>query len=221
MYKETRLGSAGIAVTRDDIAIIGVMGSGKSTIGALLAKKLRYKFFEESFATCPTLAKYYADPRRYAVETELWFMREKAMQHIDISKYMGGTVQDSPIQSTVGIFIPAMYSEGILSGHSMTLLNDIYESFMAAVVPKPTQFVYLDVPSEVLVKRVRSRGRVFESKCDLDYLAASVTAANNFISFAEGRGFVSPLMIVDGTGTPDQIVDEIVQRLTVKTDGSV
>jgi deoxyadenosine/deoxycytidine kinase len=169
---------------KEDVAIFGVMGSGKSSVGRMLSERLNYKFFEESFLTCPTLEKYYEHPAKYALETELWFFREKACQHIEIGKFEGSTVQDSPIQATVGVFVNAMHSMGILKDRELSLLNDLYLDFISPMISKPSMFVYLDTSVDVLVERVKKRGREFEKTCDVRYLEASVKAANTLVDFS-------------------------------------
>jgi deoxyadenosine/deoxycytidine kinase len=196
---------------KEDLAIIGMMASGKSSIGKMLAKKLDYRFFEESFEGCPTLEAFYQDPKNWSLETELWFLIEKAKQSEEIGNYPWGTVCDSPIQTCVGVFIPAMVEDGHLSNTECGLLMDLYYGYIDRIIPKPTQFIYLKCPSEVLLQRIKSRGREFEQNCNESYLSNAVNHVEKMIE--KGDELFDPIIVVDGTRSIEEVVDEIVERI--------
>lgn len=202
-------------INKKDIAIIGTMGSGKTTVGKMLADKLEYRFFPESFDACPTLVNFYRNPVKYALDTELWFLVEKGRQHIEIGKYPGSSIQDSPIQSSIGVFARAMLNRGILKSREYLLLNDIYYEFMEGVIPRPDYFIYLDVSVDVLMERVTKRGREFEKTVDVDYLQSSITAAKSLVAMCKNQKgtLINPVVVVDGNNSPDKIVDEIIEKL--------
>lgn len=56
-----------------NIAIEGVIGSGKTTVARLLAKETGAEFLGEAAESNPFLEQFYTDPCKYAFETELNF----------------------------------------------------------------------------------------------------------------------------------------------------
>jgi len=190
------------------------MGCGKTSIGKMLSKRMEYKFFEESFEGCPTLETFYQDPARWSLATEVWFLLKKAKQHQIIGKYSGSTVCDSPIQTGVGVFIPGMYEEGYLTKNEFEMLNSIYYDYIDQVIPKPTQFVYLKCQSDVLVDRIKKRGREFEQGCNEKYLESSIIGIERLIKVK--NRLVQPMMVVDGNQSMEDVVGDIVEGFYVK-----
>jgi deoxyadenosine/deoxycytidine kinase len=196
---------------KEDIAIIGMMASGKTTIGKKIANELGYTFFEESFEGCPTLEAFYQDPANWALETEVWFLLEKARQHKQIRDFAGSTICDSPIQTCIGVFIPAMYEDGFLSLTEYNLLNNLYDEFISQLTPKPDKFIYLNCTTETLMDRIKKRGRSFEQNCNESYLDSAIRNVNNRIT---GRsGLFNPVLIVDGNQSIDNVICDILDGM--------
>jgi deoxyadenosine/deoxycytidine kinase len=187
-----------------DIAIIGSMGSGKSTISRKLSESLGYTLFEESFENNPWLEPYYQDPEKFALPNELWFLREKSKQHLDIALTSNSTVQDSPLQS-VPLLSEAMYKCGQFHEQEYKLFLDIFD-YVRRLTPSPSIIIKLDVDTSIILERIKSRARQMEKDVDEAYIQNSVDIIKN-------AKFNIPYITIDGNSDPDTITNDIIQHL--------
>ena len=56
------------------ISIEGVIGAGKTSLAKKLAEKLEANFIAEEFETNPFLKSFYEDRKRYAFQTQMFFL---------------------------------------------------------------------------------------------------------------------------------------------------
>ena len=187
-----------------DVAIIGSMGSGKSTIAKKLSEILGYSLFEESFETNPWLEPYYQDPEKFALPNELWFLREKSKQHLDIALTPNSTVQDSPLQS-VPLLSEAMYKCGQFHEQEYQLFLDIFD-YVKRLTPSPSMIIKLDVDTSIILERIKGRARQMEKDVDEVYVQNSVDIIKN-------AKFNIPYITIDGNSDPDTITKDIIQHL--------
>lgn len=187
-----------------DVAIIGSMGSGKSTIAKKLSEILGYSLFEESFETNPWLEPYYQDPETFALPNELWFLREKSKQHLDIALTPHSTVQDSPLQS-VPLLSEAMYQCGHFHENEYKLFLDIFD-YVQRLTPSPSIIIKLDVDTSIILERIKGRARQMEKDVDEVYV-------QNSVDIIKDAKFNVPYIIIDGNSDPDTITKDIIQHL--------
>ena len=62
------------------IAIEGVIGAGKTSLAKKLAEKLSAKLVQEEFEENPFLEKFYDDRKRYAFQTQMFFLINRFKQ---------------------------------------------------------------------------------------------------------------------------------------------
>lgn len=62
------------------IAIEGVIGAGKTTLATLLSERLNADLVLEQFEINPFLEKFYKDRRRYAFQTQIFFLVNRYIQ---------------------------------------------------------------------------------------------------------------------------------------------
>jgi deoxyguanosine kinase len=191
------------------LAIVGVMGSGKSTIATRLGSKLGCKVFGEEFEENPYLKKYYKDPWTWALPTELWFAMKKADQHYVISNITENTIQDSPLASTI-YFAKAMHSAGWMSPSDYELFRDVVQRLFE-VVPKPTLHVYLKTSPEVIMERIQRRSRSFEDTCNIEYIMESYESLDTMVK--DRSKYLDPVIMVNGDEDPDTVISEIMENL--------
>ena len=187
-----------------DIAIIGSMGSGKSTIAKKLSETLGYTLFEESFESNPWLEPYYQDPEKFALPNELWFLREKSKQHLDIALTSNSTVQDSPLQS-VPLLSEAMYECGHFQENEYKLFLDIFD-YVQRLTPSPSMIVKLDVDTSIILERIKGRARQMEKDVDEVHV-------QNSVDIIKGAKFNVPSITINGNSDSDTITKDIIQHL--------
>lgn len=143
------------------IAIEGCIASGKSSTAALVAERLGFAQVKEQTAQHPFIAQFYADPERFALETELAF----ALIHY----HQLHQLNDADI---VADFSPAkdvVFAEMNLGGEELAMFMSLYE-MLSSRVPQPHVAIFLDLPVEECRRRCIARGRPFEAGIKLEYL---------------------------------------------------
>jgi len=75
------------------IIVEGNIGVGKSTLACHLARQLNYRVFLEPTTKNPYLAKFYRDPKKYALKLQLWIFNQRFRTYIDATKHILQTGQ--------------------------------------------------------------------------------------------------------------------------------
>ncbi len=153
------------------IAVMGTMGSGKSTVAKILAECLSAELLVERFAENPFLEKCYSDMKRYAFASQTTFLVEKLtqmQQTVDLLQ-KHTVVQDTPVVQDVYSYARAHVEKGNISPEEWQLYIKIYELAIRDL-PKPDLILYLEADVDTLRDRILKRGRSFEAEIDMDYL---------------------------------------------------
>ena len=87
-----------------------------------------------------------------------------------------------------------LFAENTLDPLEMSLYEQLYGQLIQDV-PIPDLVVYLQAPTEVLVKRIRKRGRGFEKTLSTTYLQQLCDAYTRFFHYYDK----APLLIVNAT----------------------
>ncbi len=141
-------------------AIEGLIGAGKTTTANLAASSLGMSAALEHPDKHPFLDDYYRNPEQFALETELAFVAIHAHR---IKMASGSIVSDfSPAKNLI-------FGERQLDDRAMTVLREISE-LVWQDLPNPSVALFLDVPVNICLERVRQRGRPFERSINLSYL---------------------------------------------------
>lgn len=152
------------------LGIAGNIGAGKSTLTRLLEENLRWKAYLEPTIENPYLERYYADPRAWAFQSQVFFLtrRYEALAHLAREEQY--YIVDRTIYEDGEIFAAALRHQEILSEEDFDTYRRLYE-ILAGVLRAPDLIVYLRASPEFLLERVRQRGRDYERRITLDYLA--------------------------------------------------
>ena len=171
------------------IAIEGPIGVGKSSLAKLLAQQFGSRLVKEEVAHNPFLERFYENPKKYAFQTQLFFLLSRYRQQKELAQgdlFEEGVVCDY-IMAKDKIFALINLEDDEVS---------LYESIYKLLVPtlaKPDLVIYLQARPEVLLSRVRKRGIGYERNISLDYLKTLSDAYNEyFFHYNE-----TPLLIVN------------------------
>jgi deoxyadenosine/deoxycytidine kinase len=171
------------------IAIEGPIGVGKSSLAKILAQKTASRLVKEEVEGNPFLERFYENPRKYAFQTQLFFLLSRYRQQREVAQgdlFEGGVVCDY-ILAKDKIF--ALIN---LEDDEISLYESIYK-LLVSTLPKPDLVVYLQARPEVLLSRVRKRGVAYERNISLDYLRTLSDAYNEyFFHYNE-----TPLLVVN------------------------
>lgn len=151
------------------IAIAGNIGSGKTTLTKMLAKRYGWKPRFESVDYNPYLEDYYQDIKRWSFPMEIFFLKERFKDLLEINQDKVSVVQDRSIYEGVYVFTENNYAMGNLDDRDYETYMELFEDMMD-VVRFPDLMIYLRSSVSHLVDNIEKRGRVYEQKMPLDYL---------------------------------------------------
>ena len=151
------------------IAVAGNIGSGKSTLTQLLAKHYGWEARYEAVEHNPYLEDYYRDIHRWSFNLEVYFLKERFRDLIDISKSEKTIIQDRTIYEGVYVFMQNNRAMGHLTERDFETYMELFEQMMT-VVRKPDLMIYLKASVPHLVGNIQKRGRDYEQSIKLEYL---------------------------------------------------
>lgn len=151
------------------IAVAGNIGSGKSTLTSLLAKHYGWEARYEAVEHNPYLEDYYRDIHRWSFNLEVYFLKERFRDLIDISQSDKTIIQDRTIYEGVYVFMQNNRAMGHLTERDYETYMELFEQMMS-VVRQPDLMIYLKASVPHLVGNIQKRGRNYEQSIQLEYL---------------------------------------------------
>ena len=151
------------------IAVAGNIGSGKSTLTQLLARHYVWEARFEAVDHNPYLDDYYRDIKRWSFNMEVFFLKERFHDLIDIAKADHTIIQDRTIYEGVYVFMENNRDMGNLSERDYETYMELVEQMMS-VVKLPDLMIYLRASVPHLVSNIQKRGRDYEQSIQLEYL---------------------------------------------------
>lgn len=198
------------------IAIAGNIGSGKSTLTRMLARHYGWEARFEAVEHNPYLEDYYKDIHRWSFNLEVYFLKERFRDLIEIQNAKHTIVQDRSIFEGVHVFMQNNKAMGNLSDRDYDTYMDLFEQ-MVEVVNYPDLMIYLRASVPHLVGNIQKRGRDYEQQMQLEYLRNLNQRYDDFINNKyKGRVMVIDKDELDFEHNPKdfaQIVNRIDQTL--------
>ena len=151
------------------IAVAGNIGSGKSTLTRMLARHYGWEARFEAVDHNPYLEDYYRDIHRWSFNLEVYFLKERFRDLIEIEKSEHTIVQDRSIFEGVYVFMQNNKAMGNLSDRDYETYMELFEQMMS-VVHYPDLMIYLRASVPHLVGNIQKRGRDYEQTMQLEYL---------------------------------------------------
>jgi len=148
------------------VAIEGVIGVGKTSLARLLqpifASELLLEIFEEN----PFLSDFYADRKRYAFQTQIFFLLSRYhQQHEAVPQALAKSnlIADYTFEKD------ALFARLNLTGDELETYDRLHEA-LAERIPRPELIVYLRVDTDVAMRRIATRDRTYERNMDRAYI---------------------------------------------------
>ena len=151
------------------IAVAGNIGSGKSTLTGLLAKHYGWEARFEAVDHNPYLEDYYRDIYRWSFNLEVFFLKERFRDLLDIAQADHTVIQDRTIYEGVYVFMANNKAMGHLSDRDYETYMELFDQMMS-VVKLPDLMIYLRASVPHLVGNIQKRGREYEQAIQLEYL---------------------------------------------------
>ena len=138
-------------------------------ITSLLAKHYGWEARFEAVEHNPYLEDYYRDIHRWSFNLEVYFLKERFRDLIDISKSEKTIIQDRTIYEGVYVFMQNNRAMGHLTERDFETYMELFEQMMT-VVRQPDLMIYLKASVPHLVGNIQKRGRDYEQSIKLEYL---------------------------------------------------
>lgn len=171
------------------INIEGAIGAGKTSLAKILAQKMGARLILEETEENPFLPDFYKDRSRYAFQTQLFFLLSRHRQQQELF------ATDLFHKKTVSDYFfdrDRIFASVALDQRELYLYEKLL-SILEKDVPWPDLVIYLQTSSEVLLKRIKERGRTYEKSIGADYIRALNEAYNHYF-FHYGK---TPLLVVN------------------------
>lgn len=158
------------------VVVEGPIGVGKTSLARRLAEHYEVTALLEKPEENPFLARFYEDPARHALSTQLFFLFQRIdeVRHLaQLDLFSNSTVADYLFDKDV------LFARLNLSDDEFALYQNIYHS-LALQAPAPDLVIYLQASSEALIERVRRRAISYERQITDTYLTRLAQAYSDF-----------------------------------------
>lgn len=174
------------------VVVEGAIGVGKTSLARKLGLKLDRDLMLEVPADNPFLERFYAEPERFALATQLNFLFQRADQVKTLSQmslFSRGVVADFLLEKD------PLFAALTLSSDELMLYHKLY-AHLQPQSPRPDLVIALQAPIDVLVQRVAHRGIRFEQQLRPNYLARLSDAYTRFFHSYDA----APILFVNTEG---------------------
>ena len=162
------------------IAIAGNIGSGKTTLTTMLAKHYGWEPKFESVKYNPYLEDYYKDIYRWSFNLEVFFLKERFRDLLEMQKSSNTVILDRSIYEGVYVFVANNKRMGHLSDRDYNTYMELFEQ-MLTQVRYPDLMIYLRADIPHLVSNIQKRGRDYEQTIQIEYLQGLNELYDDFI----------------------------------------
>ena len=148
------------------IVIEGAIGSGKTSLAQILSERARARLVLERLEENPFISKFYEDKAKYAFQTQLFFLLNRYSQQRELLQ------QDLFYDCVICDYLFArdrIFAYLTLDEDELLLYERMYD-FLDEAIPKPDLVIYLQTSTDILMERIRRRGRGYEENISEEYM---------------------------------------------------
>lgn len=171
------------------IVVEGPIGVGKTTLTRKLAESLSAQMLLELPQENPFLEKFYRDPARYALPTQMFFLFQRMNQLRDLAQT---DLFDARVVSDFLLDKDSIFARLTLGDDELNLYQQLY-GHLRPQAALPDLVIYLQAQPETLVERVRKRGIPIEGGISELYLYRLCESYSRFFYHYDA----APLLIVN------------------------
>ena len=200
------------------IAIEGPIGVGKTSLAERLASRLDAAFVREEMEN-PFLADFYSGRPGAALQAQLFYLLNRHRQQLTLRQ------GDLFAQMTVADYLfdrDKIFAYLNLDDNELFIYQRLYE-LLARDVPSPDLVVYLQAPSDVLVRRVRDRAKDATDETPMpeaNYIRELNEAYQHFFFHYS----TTPLLVVETSqvdlAASDGAVDDLLRQIRTMNRGT-
>ncbi len=157
-------------MTKRFVLVAGNIGTGKTSLTERLGARLGWRAAFESVADNPYLPDFYADMAQWSFHLQVFFLGHRAQQHVELATCPESAIADRSIYEDAHIFARALHHLNNLDERDYYAYRAVFD-LVAGGLPRPDLLLYLKAPVQVLLERIRRRGRAIESGISAEYLS--------------------------------------------------
>lgn len=146
------------------VAIEGCIGSGKTTVARLLAAEHNVSCILENHKANPFIDKFYSNPSKYALETELAFVLIHYHQVFHELKQ----VKNGEYISDFHISKDLLFAEMNLNKDDLALFKNLYSALIRRL-PEPDIIICLKCSDDLILDRIKKRDQGSEHQIGPKY----------------------------------------------------
>jgi deoxyadenosine/deoxycytidine kinase len=173
------------------IAVEGPIGVGKTTLAKRLADSFNYQALLERADENPFLERFYQNRNQAALATQLFFLFQRAQQIQDMRQndiFEPVRVADFLIEKD------PLFARINLDSDEYQLYEKVFQQ-LTIDAPQPDLVIYLQAPTDILLRRIESRGTDYEQHISRAYLESLNEVYSEFFLYYDG----APLLIVNAS----------------------
>jgi deoxyadenosine/deoxycytidine kinase len=173
------------------IAIEGVIGVGKTSLAKKISDKLEAELILEQFEVNPFLEKFYGDRKRFAFQTQMFFLINRYKQQEQLGQ------ENLFTQYIVSDYVfekDRIFAYLNLNGEELKLYESIFP-LLSRSLRKPDLVVFLQSSVDRLMYNIKRRSRKIERNLTRSYIEELSEAYTHFFF----RYTTTPLLIVNST----------------------
>ena len=140
------------------IAIEGVIGAGKTSLAKKISDKLNAELILEQFEVNPFLENFYSDRKRYAFQTQMFFLINRFKQQEELNQE---NLFTEYIVSDYVFDKDRIFAYLNLSGEELKLYESIFP-LLSRSLRKPDLVVFLQSSVDRLMFNIKKRSRKIE-----------------------------------------------------------
>ena len=197
------------------LAIEGVIGVGKTSLARMLQPVFDSRLLLEVFEENPFLSDFYSDRRRYAFQTQIYFLlsRYRQQRHaVPQALSNGDLIADYTFAKD------ALFAGLNLSGDEIDTYQLVHNA-LAERIQRPDLVLYLRVTTEVAMQRIAMRDRPYERNMEYAYIEQLNQAYEDFFD----QHAKLPVLTIDSTALDfvsrspdlDLVADRVRARLQI------
>lgn len=173
------------------IAVEGVIGAGKTSLAKKLSERLNAQLVLEKFEENPFLEKFYQDRKRYAFQTQMFFLINRYKQQQEL---MHGNLFADYLVADYIFEKDKVFAYLNLDKDELQLYESIFPLLQKTLI-KPDLVLFLHSHVDRLMYNIKKRNRNIEKGIAKNYIQELSESYTNFFFSYSG----SPLLIVDSS----------------------
>ncbi len=149
---------------------------GKTTLARRMAGAIGAGLLLEQPEDNPFLERFYRAPAQYALQTQLFFLFQRVKQLKELRQgdlFAPVRIADFMLEKD------PLFARLTLDEDELYLYEQVFRQ-LSPEVPRPDLVIYLQAPIDVLVRRIRRRGILFERNMERGYLEELADAYTRF-----------------------------------------